>query len=164
MKNAVVAINMALQVFTSSLYAGEPPAECKKIAYISEFPFKDIGTPRDPVYRVLRAVREATIRCLIEEVTNNTLMQNPTVNPEPSKVAVGDIAFFIWWRVTGAEFDELFPDYVVNRYRENGIASYFEYIQVPGNRMRLQDRLNQWVAAQDPQQDADGTPWLPVRQ
>jgi hypothetical protein len=62
----------------------------------------------------------------------------------PSKIAhgfrVGDLAFFLLLRITGVPFEQMLPENVRAKVKEEGVYAYFRYTEVPANRAALQRR------------------------
>jgi hypothetical protein len=143
---AVLITLLPLFSCASSTSKGKGPEYyCGKISYITELPQKQHVGYQDEIYTKLIEHGFASTPCLIEAITDSTQMQNPISSPgQPRILAVGDIAFFVWWRISGAEVQDIWPRYVVEDYQTHGISAYFDYVQIPGNRRHLQENLRRW--------------------
>lgn len=139
---------LAMTAALAALGAGcapHPPPVCDRIAHIQQMPAKPGMTVDDPVYNRLLELGMAASGCLIDQVGNNSIMNNPSTAPSGSQVAVGDVAFFVWLDVSGAPLEELLPPEVVAKLEERGIFAYYAYVAVPGKRRELQTRMREWV-------------------
>lgn len=111
---------------------------CADLAKITELPMKDDMPVNDPIYLAIRQKGKAAIGCLIDHVTDETPMKDPRSAPSgPSQFKVGDLAFFLLIRTGVTSFDEVLPPEARPSTSTLGIASYFLWVEKPGNRALL---------------------------
>jgi hypothetical protein len=85
-------------------------------------------------------------------------MRDPRSEPTIADFRVGDLAFFLLLRITGVSFEQMLPEDVKAKVKEEGVYAYFRYTEVPANRAALQRRWKAWLKAQASQPKAKTTP------
>jgi hypothetical protein len=116
---------------------------CARIHEIKILPFKDEPVD-DPVYNGLMEGGEGSLPCLIERVTDTTRMKDPRQTPRYLDTTVGDVAYFIFVRITKVGFTELLPADVQEAYKDEGVDAYFNYVKMKEHRKSLQGKLREW--------------------
>jgi hypothetical protein len=130
--------------------AQEAQVLCKHISDIKRLPFHRDEAPTeafkelDPVYGRFRELGDAAVPCLIAEVTNVTVMDDPRQAPTYRPVRVGDVAFWVFMDITGMPYQEALPGSVQKREEKEGAYAYFTWVKKPRNRRLLQQRLQAW--------------------
>jgi hypothetical protein len=115
---------------------------CESVAKIREYPLGPDWPIQDVSYNKLRADPQSAKSCLLDLITNETLMTDP--RSEPTKVdgfVVGDLAFFLLSDFGLVSYDEVLP----NEAKERGVLSYFAWVKQPGNRKLLQTLCADWI-------------------
>ncbi len=132
---------------------------CDKIRFIKRLPFqRDESAPDafkgiDSVYGEFRERGNAMIPCLIAKVTDRTGMEDPTQAPHAGRVAVGDVAFWVFLDITGMDLVDALPPSVREDYKERGRYAYLDWIRKGlANRKTLQANLRKWVEGHPPKQ------------
>jgi len=126
---------------------------CKRVAEIKLIPiqareskggdFKDI----DPVYDKFRILGDAAVPCLIDELANQTIMDDPRGSPHFGGVVarVGDTALWVITDITGLDPSRMVPASVRKEWDGDlGTLAYFDWIKLPGNRQLLQANVKAW--------------------
>lgn len=119
---------------------------CDHVAEIREIPAKQGEPVNDPHYNALKSDPRRAKDCLLDLITNDTLMTDP--RSEPTKVngfVVGDLAFFLLSDFELVSFDEVMPEEVRAILPQRGVFAYFEWVQKPGNRSALQALCREWI-------------------
>jgi len=151
---AVLAVLIATRGVSSDVLRGssdqaKPNAEavCRRLSHVKKLPFK--GEPIDDEdYNKIISQGKAVVPCLINKITDVTKMKDPRSAPTYPNFRVGDLAFFLLVHITGTQFDQMLPDSVRARMKDEGVYAYFEYVQRPGNRRALQKRWKTWFGVQ----------------
>jgi hypothetical protein len=120
-------------------------ALCDRVSEIRILPFKEEHV-NDAAYNALIEAGESVLPCLITKVTDTRKMRDPRQAPGYAGIEtrVGDVAYFMLVRIAKLGFIDMFPPKVQERYKTDGIYSYFEFVQKKRNREWLQRKLNQW--------------------
>lgn len=109
----------------------------------------ETGKPNgDPIYDGLIAKGSEAVPCLIDKITDMTVMKDPSPHPaHPVNCRVGDTAFFVLFDITGREFvpGEIFPASYMKRWKEDGIYIYYDYVEDPANYSKLQAWWRDWA-------------------
>ena len=122
----------------------EVNALCNRIAEIKELPHHYDERGVDVVYDALAEAGEVVVPCLIEKVTDTTIMPDPRCPHISEETKVGDVAYFVLVGITKIGFVELFPTNVQEKYKTEGVYAYHEYIERKGKRKQLQSKLREW--------------------
>ena len=120
-------------------------AECKKLSEVKELPFKGESID-DEAYNDIVGRGKAAIPCLIGEITNTSRMKDPRSAPTYPDFRVGDLAFFLLVDITKIPFEQMLPDSVKSKMKNEGVYAYFEHVGRPNNRKALQARWKEWWA------------------
>jgi hypothetical protein len=118
---------------------------CDRVAHIKILPMK--GEPDlDPNYDALINAGQCTMPCLIRMVTDTRRMRDPRSAPgyPGIQVRVGDVAFFMLFRIARTEFVDLLPPRVQREWEDIGVWAYFRFVQNKSNRRWLQRKLKTW--------------------
>lgn len=123
--------------------AREPTADevrdlCNQVSEIKILPMKQIRR-RDATFDAFMEAGVRVIPCLIEKVTDETPMPDPCEAPKYDDTRVGDVAYFLICDITQVDFVMLMPPEVEAKYRDQGVYAYFEFVENPKNRKRLQE-------------------------
>jgi hypothetical protein len=116
---------------------------CKRLSEVKETPLKDESVD-DEAYNDIISRGKAAIPCLIGEITNTTRMEDPRPTPKYPDFRVGDLAFFLLVRITKIPFEQMLPNSVKSRIKNEGVYAYFEYVERLNNRKALQARWKAW--------------------
>ena len=128
---------------------------CRRLNSVRHMPFQSEHVD-DPVYNEIIAKGSAMVPCLVEQLTNESKMRDPRSEPTVERFHVGDLAFFLLLRITGVPFEQMLPDNVKAKVKEEGVYAYFRYTDVPANRAVLRRKWKEWLKAQASQQKAGG--------
>ena len=127
---------------------------CKRLRSITRMPFQDEHVD-DKLYNQIMAKGSAIMPCLVEQLTNVAKMRDPRSEPTVADFRVGDLAFFLLLRITGVPFEQMLPDSVKAKVKEQGVYAYFRYTEAPANRTTLQRKWKAWLKAQTTQPKAE---------
>ena len=122
----------------------EPSDLCKRLNSVRHMPFQNEHVD-DQVYNEIMAKGSAMTPCLVEQLTNGTKMPDPRSEPTVEDFRVGDLAFFLLLRITGVPFEQMLPENVKAKVKEEGVYAYFRYTELPANRAALQRRWKAWL-------------------
>jgi hypothetical protein len=75
-------------------------------------------------------------------------MKDPRSAPTYLDFRIGDLAFFLLVRITEIPFEEMLPNSVKSRIKDEGVYAYFEHVKRTDNRKALQARWKAWWAKQ----------------
>ncbi len=118
-------------------------ALCNRVAEIKALPHYD-ESGVDAAYDALAEAGEAVVPCLIEKITDTTIMPDPRCPGISTETKIGDVAYFVLVRITKIGFIELFPADVQEKYKTEGVYAYHDYIERKGKRKQLQSKLREW--------------------
>jgi hypothetical protein len=117
---------------------------CGRLSEIKVLPFKGEHVD-DPVYNGLKSLGKASIPCLVKQITNTTVTEDPRKAPKYKPVMVGDVAFWVLLNITGLPHDEMFPEGVKRRFKAEGMYAYFKYVSKYQNRLKLQQNVRRYL-------------------
>lgn len=127
-------------------------APCAIIINIKSIPYKPGDANKaDPMYKEyfeLVNQGENAIPCLIENISNTNEMKDPRC-PSVGMIAVGDIAYFVLYRIGKFDFTEMFSPEIQKAYKTDGIYGYLALIDENGNRAKLQTKLKEWYSSRN---------------
>ncbi len=126
---------------------------CKRLSSIRHMPFQNEHVD-DEVYNQIMAKGPAIVPCLVHQLTNGTKMRDPRSEPTVADFRVGDLAFFLLLRITNVPFEQMLPDTVKSKVKDEGVYAYFRYTEAPANRAALQRKWKAWLKAQPSQPKA----------
>jgi hypothetical protein len=121
----------------------EAKALCNRVAEIKEITDK-VESGVDATYDELKKAGKALVPCLIEKITDTTIMKDPRCPTISGETKVGDVAYFVLVQITKIGFTELLPADVQEKYKTNGVYAYHDYIECKGKRKELQSKLREW--------------------
>jgi hypothetical protein len=122
---------------------------CGRVAEIKDLP-KNYSTGVDAAYDALLAAGDNVVPCLIEKVTDTTIMHDPRCPIISQGTTVGDVAYFVLIDIIKIGFVELLPADVQEKYKTEGVYAYHEHIEIEGARKRLQAKLREWYRKKHP--------------
>jgi hypothetical protein len=96
-----------------------------------------IGMPGDEVYEEFIARGDEVVPCLVEKIDDVNPMKDPRDAPVISDFKVGDAALFLTHRITNIPIQDALPFDLRDRWKDEGIYVYFEYVQMPENRTKI---------------------------
>lgn len=142
-------ILLALLVFcTAQIYSQSSSIErtkdsglCARLALIKELPYSYEEMGVDSNYDALYQAGEAVIPCLIDKITDTTVMADPRCPRISEDTKVGDVAYFVLVGITKIKFEEMLPASVQKKYLAEGVYAYHSYIDGDGARAELQSKL-----------------------
>lgn len=121
-------------------------AACERVKDIKVLPFKHEHVD-DPAYNELLRNQRAVLPCLVDKLSDATLMADPRKAPTYNGVTVGDVAYFVLIRFTGEPFEKFLPPEVQESYRRDGVDAYFRYVEQPDARVAIQMEWRAWLQA-----------------
>ena len=121
-----------------------PAVLCRELRNLKELPFDPSNRGVDVTYDTFLDAGSAAIPCLIEKISDTTLMPDPRCPHVTDDTTVGDVAYFILVRLSKLKFTELLPSPVKEKFKTDGVYAYHEYIARTGSRERLQLKLRNW--------------------
>lgn len=101
---------------------------------------------RDAAYVALLRTGVSALPCLIDLVPSKTPMADPRSSPHALTTA-GDVAFFMIWRISNLSENDvlrILPPEIGVSWHDEGIYSYFRFVDSPGGRSRVQASLRTW--------------------
>jgi len=118
---------------------------CNRLHEVKKIPYKD-PNDTDPIYEALIAKGKEAMPCLIEKITDQTLMQDPRGAQPWEYYKVGDTSVFILAHI--AKEDKIIQKMLPVKYRKewetNGVYAYFNYVSESKNRDELQRWWRSW--------------------
>ena len=150
MKRSIVLLILffglcAANVFSQSqgVSPSDAQALCDRLAEIKEFPRGRGETGVDAVWDALIDAGESVVPCLIDKITDTTVMPDPRCPRFTEELKVGDTAYFILVDILKIGFVELLPAKVQESYITQGVYAYHDYIERKGKRKELQSKLRE---------------------
>jgi hypothetical protein len=151
----LVLAGVLFQCFNVALTEKDSPEQiksgveslCERLSEIKKMPFKGEKID-DELYNEIVDRGKAIAPCLIDKITDMTRMKDPRSAPSYPDFRVGDLAFFLLVRITGTPFEQMLPDSVKARMKQEGVYAYFEYVEFPDNRRALQENWQAWLKNQ----------------
>ena len=68
--------------------------------------------------------------CLVNNITNETIIKDPFLLPGPrGDVVLGDVAYHILYKNYGLDFRENLPAHIREDYDRNGYLAYYYYVK-----------------------------------
>ena len=123
--------------------ANASASPCDQLDQVRKLPFK--GEPvDDPAYNEIMNAGPEALPCLIEKVSDTKEMPDPRQSPTVSSFKVGDLAYFMFVRITKLDFVALLPPEVQQAYATDGVYAYFGFVEKPENRTILKDSMTKW--------------------
>lgn len=119
---------------------------CNGLHEVKKIPYRD-PNDTDPIYEALIIKGKEAMPCLIEKITDQTLMPDPRGAQPWEYYKVGDTAVFILARMAKNE-EEILRQMLPVKYRKewetNGVYAYFNYVSESKNRSELQRWWRNW--------------------
>lgn len=120
---------------------------CKKLKEIKKIPYDPRKITGDPIYDGLISQGKKAIPCLINKITDTTLIADPRSAPQVLDFRVGDAAVFILLIITEQNWQPekmLSSDYA-KKWESDGVYAYFAYVEDISNRKKLQQWWSKWA-------------------
>lgn len=117
---------------------------CSRLNELKRMPYKD-KVAGDPIYDGLKEKGREAIPCLVEKITDVTLMDDPREAPHIHDFRVGDAAVFMLHRITEEPIEKILPDDVREQWETRGIYAYFTYVEKRRNREKIQLWWKDWM-------------------
>lgn len=113
---------------------------CYRLSHLKTIPYDRSKPSGDPVYDELIAAGKQAIPCLIDKITDTSIIPDPREAPVITDFRVGDAAVFMLMIITGVDAhpEKMLPPHYAKMWKEEGIYSYFYYVEKPSNRRQLQ--------------------------
>ena len=142
----VVNGNVLAQTHTAQSPSSSTKTLCSEINKIKSVPFYDSDKGTDKVYQQFLKQGEKMIPCLIENITNVSVMKDPRLAPAMHNFKVGDTSYTILCRIARIPFEQMLPDEIRQRMKKEGIYAYFDFVDNNENRVLLRDYWKKWYA------------------
>lgn len=119
---------------------------CEQLNKIRKLPSRD-PSDSDPIYEAIIARGEEAIPCLVEKITDESLMPDPREAPPYQNYKVGDTAYFLLLRITQKDDDiaKMLPPKYAKLWATEGVYAYFAYVEKMENRKELQRFWRDWM-------------------
>jgi hypothetical protein len=117
---------------------------CDRLSEVRVLPFRDEPVD-DAVYNRLKNAGDDAVPCLVGAITNTRETKDPRKAPSHNRVTIGDVAFWIVVDIAKLPYDDLFPEDVRRRFKDEGIDAYFDWVKTPTNRALLQRRVREYL-------------------
>lgn len=113
---------------------------CRQLHEIKRFPGRDPSEKEDSSYAEIMARSEDMMPCLVDEIANETPMDDPRSAPSWQHYKVGDTAVFLLARMVKNPqiLREMLPQPYQDEWKINGVYAYFNYVSKSENRKELQ--------------------------
>lgn len=154
---AVCLVLIIVCVTSSNSQSGVTPKEakalCETVKAINELP-RDWGEKGvDKTYDAIVDAGEKVVPCLIDQITDLTVMKDPRCPTISTATTIGDVSYFILVDLMEIEFTLLLPEDVVTDFKTNGVYAYHNYIDRNGSRKELQTKLRELWKSKKEKQD-----------
>lgn len=120
---------------------------CSQLKYLKRLPNHYDNVSDDPVYNQFLSNRDQVIPCLIDKITDTTLMEDPSPGPTVDNYRVGDAAMFVLLLITKEKWqpETMFPPKYAELWKTEGVYAYYGYVEQPANRQKLQLWWKGWM-------------------
>ena len=119
---------------------------CDDISHIKTLPIKDERV-KDDTYNKLISDASQSKSCLVESITDATLKRDPRQAPFYVGTTVGDVALFVLLDIEKSiNLKDVLPEAIQNEYENNGVYTYFSFVQKQGNRVLIQKRVKELLS------------------
>jgi hypothetical protein len=144
----VILIVTALIPFATNAsgQAGLPRQLCDRVKEIKQLPHSSGEKGVDATYDEIITAGDAVVPCLIDNVTNETIMNDPRCPTISKATTIGDVSYFLLIELLELNFTELLPADTQASYKTNGVYAYHDYIDRKGSRKELQANLRKWYS------------------
>ena len=140
------AVTIEQQNVNSNLFVEDAALLCNKLSELKRMPYKD-NVADDYIYDGLVKKGKEAIPCLVEKITDLTIMADPREAPHILDFRVGDTAVFMLHRITKEPLQSILPKEVAKQWETEGVYAYFSYVEKPQHRKKIQqwwkERLKQ---------------------
>lgn len=123
---------------------GEAERLCARLPETKGWPAKNEGVS-DEVYNGLIKQGKAALPCLINKITATARMKDPRPGPIYLDFRVGDAAFFLVHKITSIPLEQMMPDQIRKRWKDEGVYAYFDYVRMAKNRGVLKNKWLEWL-------------------
>lgn len=129
-------------IFTGACtFADEPQDLCLDASQIKIIPFR-AEPVADGTYNGLIKLGDKALGCLVGQISNGKLMDDPRKAPPYNGFAVGDAALIVVSKITGVSLIDLIDEKsVTDNFSKLGVMAYFNYVKLPKNRDKLSKKL-----------------------
>jgi len=119
---------------------------CSRLSEIKKIPHRD-PKDSDPIFDAILSKGNEAVPCLVDKLTDTTLMDDPREAPPYQDFRVGDTAFFILAKLTkrDGQLRELLPPQYEKRWKTEGVYAYFSYVENAANRKKIQIWWKNWM-------------------
>lgn len=133
------------QSATKQMTPQEIARVCDRLPQIKIVPL-DGGRGRDEVFDAFMEAGEPVVPCLIDKVTDATVIRNPFEFSRYAgyEIRRGDVAFFLILYMKDLTADQFLPDQLKVEYQTEGLYTYFKYVDSQTNRGELKKSLRNW--------------------
>jgi len=114
----------------------------EKLEKIKEIPKDNVVD--DVTYNDLKNQGPSILNCLANQVENTKEMKDFRQYPVYSDVRIGDLAYTLFIDITQLDFESFLPIEVQEKWKNQGVYAYFEYVEKPENRMELAQKCREW--------------------
>lgn len=121
---------------------------CSRLAELKHIPSYPGEASEDTIYNGFMKTGKKAIPCLIDKITDSTVIDDPMDAPHVQGFTVGDAAVFLLLYITKMQWkpDEMFPPEYARRWKDDGIYAYFAYTEKAENRKAFQLWWKKWAA------------------
>ena len=129
------------------LNASNPNVEslCDRLGDITLIPMKQ-DERGDEFYNTLLTKGKDSVPCLISQITNTRIMNDPRQAPKYNNFKIGDAAFFIFLRITKQHMEDFLPSSASAKIKDEGVYAYFRYVNRISGRKYIQNKSQSWFA------------------
>ncbi|MEO8648461.1 MAG: hypothetical protein ABI539_04775 [Acidobacteriota bacterium] len=118
-----------------------------RLSELKKIPYEDGEFADDPIYDGLMSRGVKAVPCLIERVVDTQVIDDPREgDPHIHGFTVGDAAVFMLMNITGVDEhpEAMLPPKFAKQWDDQGIYSYFSYVEKVRNRKDLQSWWRTW--------------------
>lgn len=132
---------------TASPVAADAEELCERLAELKVIPYWPGEVAGDPIYDGLVNAGNGAIPCLVNKITDTTLMDDPRTAPKIQDFTVGDAAVFMLLYITEEPWqpETMFPPKFAELWKTEGVYAYFEFVKKPENRKKIQAWWKNWM-------------------
>ena len=119
---------------------------CKRLGELKKIPYEKNEVADDPVFDGLMKQGQRAIPCLIDRVIDTHVIEDPRDgDPHIHGFTVGDAAVFMLLNITDVQPEAMLPPEFAQHWNDQGIYSYFAYVEKRQNRKVLQNWWRNWA-------------------
>jgi hypothetical protein len=126
----------------------EPQLLCDKLQGLKKIPYDSAEKGGDPVYDELLSNGSKVIPCLVEKITDTTVIADPREgDPHIHGFTVGDAAVFTLLIITKQDKhpEKMLPQEAAKNWKTEGIYAYFDFVSESKNRATIQLWWKNWM-------------------